>query len=80
MGVRHRNSVRMLKVVLRNVINEVRRLCFGSALERSNFLEKVFFVKKRCILLESLIFLRDELSTLRVGRPVTRLKAYWAFP
>ena len=46
MGVHHRNAVRVYKVILINVINEMRRLCFGGALLSALILEKLAFLKK----------------------------------
>ena len=46
MGVRHRNAVSLSKVITRNVINEVRRLCFGGALLQALFFGKLYFLKK----------------------------------
>ena len=37
MGVRHGNPIRVLKVIHSNVIDDVRRLCFGGALLRALF-------------------------------------------
>ena len=69
----------MSKVIIIDVTNEVRKLCFGGALLRAVFLEKVMFLKKY-LLCEKVDFCSCELPTLRVGRPVTRLTVHWAFP
>ena len=46
MCVRHGNAVTLLKVILRNVLNEVRRLCFGGALSPALFFGKVKILEK----------------------------------
>ena len=46
MPVNLRNAVRVQKVILRNVLNEVRRLCFGGALSPALFLGKVENLEK----------------------------------
>ena len=46
MPVNLRNAVRVLKVIHRNVINDVRRFCFGGALSPALFFEKVRFLEK----------------------------------
>ena len=56
-------------------MNEVRRLCFGGAL-LSALKKKVSFSEKN----EKNDLCSDALPTLRVGRSVTRLTVYWAFP
>ena len=46
MPVNFGNAVRVQKVIHRNVINEVRKLCFGGALLRALILEKLTFLEK----------------------------------
>ena len=40
MDLRHKNAVRVSEVITVDVINEVKRLCFGVALLRAVFFEK----------------------------------------
>ena len=46
MGVRHWKAVEELKVILRNVFNDVKRFCFGDAISPALFFEKSDFWKK----------------------------------
>ena len=45
MNLRHRNADSFQEDILINVINELRKLCFGDALLRAVFFEKLFFLK-----------------------------------
>ena len=47
MNLRHRNAVRVSKVIHIDVINEVRRRCFGGALLRAVVLKKVLFLERK---------------------------------
>ena len=77
MPVNFGNLNRVSKVIHIDVINEVRRLCFGSALLRALFFEKVKFSKNDKIW-KNMFLYEYCLPTLRVGRQVTRLTVHWA--
>ena len=59
--------------------NDVRRLCFGDALLPALFCEKVYFFRKKLQKIGKNEFIDETgVSTLRVGRIVTRLTVHWA--
>ena len=67
----------MSKVIPINVINDVKTLYFGGALLSALFLKDVISYKK--IFQKNVILCSCALSTIRVGRSVTRLTVHWAF-
>ena len=58
MNLRFGKAVRVSKVIRVDVINKVRRLCFGGALLRALFFGKVIFWKNDKILKKVNFFLR----------------------
>ena len=48
MPVNFGNLIRVFKVIPTNVINDVRRFCFGGALSPSMFFKKVLFLLEFC--------------------------------
>ena len=70
------NLNRVSKVIHIDVINEIRRLCFGSAPLPALFFEKVIFLENDKFLKNIYFFYEYFLPALRVGRPVTRLTVH----
>ena len=75
--VSFRNAITVSKVIAMDVVNEVRRLCFGGALLRALFFFKLKILKN-CQNFKKYISYECRLPTLRVGLSVTRLKIHWA--
>ena len=59
MSVSTQNEIIVSKVIALDVINDVRRLCFGGALSRAVFFEKLFFSVNS-------LFFRNKLFSLKL--------------
>ena len=68
----------MSTVIVINVINEWKKLCYGDALFFALILGKVAKFEKMLICWKNIVFCRFALPTLRVVLPETRLTVYWA--
>ena len=79
MPVNFRNAVRVSRIIAIDVINDVGRLCFGGALLGALFKKKKNDIPQKNNKKWKTYFLhRHGLSTLRVGRSVTRLTVHLA--
>ena len=76
MPVNFRNLIKVLKIIHIDIINEVRRLCSGEALSRALFFLKSEVFENKIIVFQKFFFYDDGLSSLRVGRSVTRLTVH----
>ena len=80
MGVGFGNLIEVPRFIDIDVINETRRPYLGGALLPALFFKRSHFFGKNSFLRKIQNFKSYALSTLRVGRSVTRLTVYWAFP